>query len=83
MPIAVSIQTIKTVSGDLETYAGTIHMLDYMAQMPIVLNALIHKKNCPDKNHGFLFFEISPKPATDPIWQKLNKLNLDFNCVKP
>ena len=83
VPIAVSIQTIKTVSGDLETYAGTIHMLDYMAQIPIVLHALIHKKNCPDKNHGFLFFEISPKPATDPIWQKLNKLNLDFNCVKP
>jgi hypothetical protein len=82
VPIVVNIQIVKTASGDLETYSGTISMLDYMAQTPIVLNTLIHKKNCPDKNHGFLFFEISPKPATDPIWQKLNALYSGLECEK-
>jgi hypothetical protein len=83
VPTTVSIQIIKTVAGDLETYSGTISMLDYMEQTPMVLNVLIHKKNCPDKNHAFLFFEISPKPATDPIWQKLNTLYEGLDCAKP
>ena len=83
VPTVVSIQIIKTFSGDLETYAGTISMLDYMEQKPMVLHVLIHKKNCPDKNHSFLFFEISPKPATDPIWQKLNTLYEKLDCGKP
>jgi hypothetical protein len=83
VPIAVSVHAIETGPGDLETYAGKISMLDYMTQTPMILNALIHKKSCPDKNHGFIFFEISPRPLKDPVWEKLNKLNVDFECMKP
>jgi hypothetical protein len=82
-PTIVSIHVTNTVKGDLQTYSGTISMLDYMTQTPMVLNALIHVKNCPDIKHGFLFFEISPKPLADPEWQKLNKLYLGLDCVKP
>lgn len=82
IPTVVNIHPVKTEAGDLETFEGTINMLDYMAQIPMVLNARIHKKNCPDKNHEFVLFEISPKPANHTVWQKLNKLNLDFQCVK-
>jgi hypothetical protein len=83
MPTVVSIHVTKTNAGDLETYSGMISMLDYMTQTPMVLNALIHVKNCPDNNHVFLFFEISPKPLADPVWQKLNKMYSGFECVKP
>ena len=81
-PTIVSIHVANTEKGDLQTYSGTISMLDYMAQTPMVLNALIHKKNCPDKNHSFIFFEICPKPMTDPEWQKLNKLYEGLECEK-
>lgn len=81
-PTVVNIHPVKAKTGDLETWSGTISMLDYMSQTPMVLNTLIHKKNCPDKDHIILFFEISPKPSTHPIWQKLNKLNMDIECVK-
>ena len=83
IPTVASIRVTKTNDGDLETYSGTISMLDYMTQTPMVLNALIHVKNCPDNIHGFLFFEISPKPLADPVWQKLNKLYSGLDCVKP
>jgi hypothetical protein len=83
MTTVVSIHVAKTNAGDLETYSGTISMLDYITQTPMVLNALIHVKNCPDNNHEFLFFEISPKSLADPLWQKLNKLYEGLQCVKP
>jgi hypothetical protein len=83
IPTIVSIHVTKTDKGDIETYSGTISMLDYMTQTPMVLNALIHKKNCPDKNHSYIFFEISPKPFTGPVWEKLNKLYEGLDCVKP
>jgi hypothetical protein len=82
-PTVVSIHPVKTDTEDSETFAGTIHMLDYLTQTPMILNAVIHKKNCSDKNHGFLFFEISPKEQTHPVWQKMNKLYQDLQCVKP
>jgi hypothetical protein len=80
-PTIVSIHVANTVKGDLQTYSGTISMLDYMTQTPMVLNALIHKKNCPDKNHSYIFFEISPRALTDPVWQKLNKLYEGLECM--
>jgi hypothetical protein len=82
-PTIISIHVANTEKGDLQTYSGTISMLDYMTQTPMVLNAMIHKKNCPDKNHSYIFFEICPKPMTDPVWQKLIKLYQGLDCVKP
>jgi hypothetical protein len=81
-PVEVKIQNAKTIAGDLKTFAGTVHMLNYIKQEPMILNVKIHVKDCPDKSHSIILFEISPKSADHPNWQKLDQLNSDFNCVK-
>ncbi len=81
-PVEVNIQLAKTSAGDLKTFAGTVHMLNYINQTPMILNLRIHLKDCPDKTHSIVLFEISPKSADHPNWQKLDQLNTDFKCVK-
>ncbi|HEV7621512.1 MAG TPA: hypothetical protein VGO09_07260, partial [Flavisolibacter sp.] len=72
----------KTYAGDFETYTGEIHMLDYMNQQPVILNTIIHVKNCSIERHTVVFVEISPKPYGHSIWVKLNKLAADIQCNK-
>ena len=74
------IKKIKTEPDDIETYSGTISMLNYIAQRPITLNCLVHVKSCKTQNHTVVFFEISPKPFGHPIWQKLNEIEENFDC---
>ena len=81
-PVEVNIQNVKTAAGDLKTFTGTVHMLNYINQTPMTLNVRIHVKDCPDKIHSILLFEISPKSADHPNWQKLDQLNADFKCTK-
>jgi hypothetical protein len=82
VPVVAVIKKIKAMTADEDTYSGTINMLDYMAQQPILLNVVIHQRNCSDQNHLALFFEISPKPVTDVIWQKMNTIFAAFKCNK-
>jgi hypothetical protein len=79
-PVEVKIRSIKTMPGDLKTFEGTVHMLDYMPQTPMTMNVRIHNKDCTDKTHSSLLFEVSPKPFDHSNWQKLDKLNTDFEC---
>ena len=83
---SVSVKTafnkVKTDKGDLKTFRGTIYMLDYMDQKPITLNCIVHLKTCSGQNKTFIFFELSPKPYSDDIWQSLNQLWTDFRCGK-
>jgi hypothetical protein len=81
-PVAVQIKNVAKASGDIKTFKGTVNMLNYINQTPMILNIIIHEKYCADKTHGYLFFEVSPKPFTHPNWVKLNKLNADFSCTK-
>lgn len=81
-PVKTSIKKVKTIKGDLKTFSGTIYMLDYMEQKPIILNCIVHLKPCAGQSNGFIFYEISPKPFTDNIWQSLDKLWKDFDCKK-
>ncbi len=74
-----SIKKTKTVLNDLETYGGTINMLDYHTQKPITLNLIIHVKDSKTANRTAIYFEVSPKPFSSPIWQKLNKIGESFN----
>ena len=82
--VAVNTNFIKveTAEGDLETFRGTIYMLDYMQQKPIMLNCIVHLINCKGQNKTFLFHEISPKPYQDAVWKSLNQLCFDFACDK-
>jgi hypothetical protein len=78
--VAVRVDKIKAYSGDSGTYSGTLNMLDYMAQKPIALNFLIHVRTCTGKKNTFVFFEISPKPSSHPIWSDLNQIWKGFDC---
>lgn len=81
-PVTVAIKNVKTAAGDIKTFEGTVNMLNYLIQEPMVLNIIIHQKFCPDKTHSLVLFEVSPKPFTHPNWVKLNKLGTDFSCTK-
>jgi hypothetical protein len=80
-PVKVTIRKTTADQGDLETYSGTIHMLDYMEQKPMTLNCIVHVKSCPGKtNNTFMFHQISPRPLTNAVWTDLKKLWTSFDC---
>jgi hypothetical protein len=81
-PVVTKMKNISTAAGDVKTFEGTVNMLNYINQQPMILNIIVHEKYCADKNHSFLLFEVSPKPFNHPNWEKLNKLNADFSCPR-
>jgi hypothetical protein len=80
VPVLARIKKINSLAGDAETFSGTVSTLDYMEQEPMLLNALIHVKTCDAKNHKAVFLEISPKPASHPVWGKMNEIYAGFQC---
>ncbi|HTJ50233.1 MAG TPA: hypothetical protein VL443_12300, partial [Cyclobacteriaceae bacterium] len=78
VPTIATIKKIKPAPGDLETYNGTISMLDYHAQEPMILNCIIHVKDIKATNHTAIYFEISPKPFSHTIWKKMNEIGESF-----
>jgi hypothetical protein len=80
-PVNASIKEVITENGDRKTYRGTIEMLDYMEQKPIVLNCVVHLKSCSEQNRTFILHEISPKPLKDNVWRNLERLSEDFKCI--
>ncbi len=77
VPVKVDIKKIVASKGDKETYSGTIAMLDYMTQRPMVLNCMIHLKSC---TMTAIVFEMSPQPLSHPVWQSMDKLQANFLC---
>ena len=82
IPVSTSFKKAPTDKGDLETYTGTIEMVDYMQRKPITLNCIVHIKSCKEGNKTILFYELSPKPFTHNNWVNLNQLWIDFKCEK-
>jgi hypothetical protein len=80
VPVKTKFKKVKTEIGDLKTFRGTIYMLDYMAKKPITLNCTVHLKSCSEQDKTFIFYEISPKPYSDKVWQSLHQLWTDFRC---
>jgi hypothetical protein len=78
--VVSTIEKTETAQGDIETYSGTISMVDYLdlTYPAITLRCNVHRKKCG--THTALIFEISPKPYDHKVWQQLNKLNEDFEC---
>ncbi|MEJ0029876.1 MAG: hypothetical protein WDO15_05690 [Bacteroidota bacterium] len=81
-PVKVTMKKVSVEKGDLHTYSGTIEMLDYMAQKPIMLNCIVHVRICPGKDNTFVFHQISPKPMADDVWKAFGKLWTGFDCDK-
>ena len=82
IPVKTSFKKAVTAKGDLETYTGSIEMLDYMQRKPIILNCMVHLKVCAADNKTILFYELSPKPFAHNNWLALNQLWSDFTCKK-
>jgi len=78
--VETKFETIEKHAGDLSTFKGTVHMLDYMAQAPITLNAVVHVKACAGKDNTLAIFEISPQAQNHPVWQTLDQINMAFQC---
>ncbi|HMJ46198.1 MAG TPA: hypothetical protein VK498_02660, partial [Ferruginibacter sp.] len=81
-PVITAFKKVPNDTGDLETYNGTIEMLDYMQQKPITLNCIVHLRLCPEEKKTIMFYELSPKPLTHKVWSDLNQLWTDFKCKK-
>ncbi|WP_158800178.1 hypothetical protein [Pedobacter sp. L105] len=74
-------QQIKAQGQDQKTFAGTISMLDYMSQKPMVLYALVHLRKCSGQNKTILFHQISPQQQNDnKVWLSLKSLWTEFKC---
>jgi hypothetical protein len=82
IPVVTSFKEANKDNGDIKTYAGTIKMLDYIEQKPIILNCKVHLKSCLGQNKTFIFYELSPQPLSHKIWLSLDQLWLDFKCEK-
>ncbi|HEX9513926.1 MAG TPA: hypothetical protein VF939_25720 [Puia sp.] len=76
------VKKIATTPGDLATYTVSVHLFDaQVTKKPGDLYIKVHLKSCSDRNKTILFFEISAFPTTQPIWNKLDKINADFKCI--
>jgi hypothetical protein len=82
VPTTTSVKKINTAPGDAQTFNGSITMFDYHTQQPMVLNCLIHVKDCKDQKHTAIYFELSPKPMIHPVWKNLNQIGDSFECKK-
>jgi hypothetical protein len=82
VPVKVSIEKRVSDKGDLKTFQGTVNMVDFMTQKPIMINLVVHIKSCEGQNKTFVFYEVSPKPYTDNVWNSLNQLWINFKCTK-
>jgi len=77
-----SFKEVTKKNTGVKTFSGTIDMLDYMTKQPIKLHCKVHVKSCASKTHTFIFYELSPKPLSHLIWQRLDTLWTDFKCKK-
>lgn len=82
LQVTASIEKIVTDKGDLNTFQGTVNMNDYMTKLPISINLRIHIKSCDGQKKTFVFYEISPQPFTDNVWNSLHQLWVSFKCTK-
>ncbi|HTI07518.1 MAG TPA: hypothetical protein VL832_03145 [Puia sp.] len=82
-PARVAVRKTATVSGDLSTYGATLHIFDALVTKKSGdLYMKIHVKACSDSHRTILVFEASAFPTTQPLWNKLDKINADFGCAK-
>lgn len=71
------VATFKEMSGYWE---GTVSMLDYMDEKPIVLNVKVQQQLCDKAKHKAIFISVSPQPRAHAIWTKMNSLWTGFRC---
>lgn len=71
----VTIKKAKTIKGDKETFTGSIRMLDYMTQRPMLLNCIVHVKDKYSKGKTAVLVAVSPQPVQHPLWNEFDSLS--------
>lgn len=74
----VNINKAATATGDQETYSGKISTLNFLTNKPIEFYLMIHVQNYTNAKESALFFEISPKQYSNPVWQELDGIVQGF-----
>lgn len=75
VPIVATIKKVKAVGNDKETFSGTISMLDYMAQRPMVLHCIVHVKSTNAKGKTAVLVAVSPQPVSHALWNEFDGLS--------
>jgi hypothetical protein len=80
VPTKVELTAIKAEADDVNTYKGTIWMLDYMAMKPMRLNIMVHVIKCDNPHYVPVLLQLSPKPYDDEVWTELWRVKKQFRC---
>jgi len=80
VPTVIKVKKISTAPNDTATYSGTINMLDYMIPAPMVLNSIIHVRNCESKKRTAVYFAMSPQQADHAIWKEFDGMVKGLGC---
>ncbi|MFB6456431.1 hypothetical protein ACE38W_14255 [Chitinophaga sp. Hz27] len=82
IPANIVFPTKVTLKKDKngQTYTGTINMLDYMAQRPMVLNVVVVRKDGCVPEKTVLVIKVSPKPQEHAVWKKMNEMEGTMEC---
>ncbi len=78
VPTVAVIKKAKAMNGDKETFTGTIRMLDYMKQRPMVLNCIVHVKKAGSKDKSAVLVEVSPQATGHLVWKQLDSVAEGF-----
>jgi hypothetical protein len=80
IPTSASVKKTTTMKADLATFHGSVRMLDYMTQKPMMLNLLIHVKSARMDMSGrtpaksAVLVEASPQPLEQAVWRELDAM---------
>ena len=74
IPTEVTIKKGKRQGNDKETFTGTIRMLDYMAQRPMVLQCVVHVKEAGKAGKSAVLIEVSPQSLQQPVWKQFDSI---------
>lgn len=82
-PANVQVKKGNTVSGDKETYTATANIFDsFVDKKLLTLHFTIHVKDCAPAGKTILLFEAAASSFNDPVWQSLDKINMEFKCKR-
>ncbi|HEY0060168.1 MAG TPA: hypothetical protein VGB56_13615, partial [Flavisolibacter sp.] len=82
IPTEIAIKRIKAAQGDKSTFEGSISMLDYMTQRPMVLHYRVRVRHCAAQDRTAVLVELSPKVYTHAVWMDLEKISNRLECVR-
>ncbi|MHB8207873.1 hypothetical protein [Mucilaginibacter sp.] len=72
------ITNTSTASGDEQTYSGKISTLNFLTKKKITFYVSIHLQPHADAKETAIFFEVSPKPYSNPVWGELDGIVSGF-----